>query len=92
MVSGGSYRNPAYFAEIREVRLASQSAFLFQRRCAVCWLASPSRRARRVQRISKLFLEIEECFGLAVDITTLELDDLRPVTRIVGFVARRQEA
>ena len=39
----------------------------------------------------ELFLELEQGFGLTIDITTLELDDLRSVAKIVDFVARRQD-
>ena len=39
----------------------------------------------------ELFLELEQGFGLTIDITTLELDDLRSVAKIVEFVIRRQD-
>jgi D-alanine--poly(phosphoribitol) ligase subunit 2 len=40
----------------------------------------------------ELILELEQRFGLTVDITSLELDDLRSVGRIVDFVDRNRPA
>ena len=38
----------------------------------------------------ELILELEQRFELAIDITALELDDLRSVVKIVEFVARQR--
>ena len=40
----------------------------------------------------ELILELEQRFNLSVDITSLELDDLRSVERIVDFVIRNRPA